>query len=247
MMNHTKCVKIAIKFIAIQVIITPVISIFAQNSLDSSHYREPQNVVQLSANAAVEVQQDFLTISMSTTREATDAHVVQTQLKTALDSALSEAKKVSQPGQLDVRTGNFSLYPRYSKDGKINGWQGTSELVLEGRDFAKISALAGKIQTLTVGNVAFSLSREQRTKVETEAQHIAIDRFRVKAADIAKSFGMGNYMVREVTVNAGDQGYTPRPRMMEMSMKMASADAPVPVEAGKSTVTVTVSGSVQLR
>ncbi len=242
-----KHVLIAIKFIALQVIFTPATVIFAQNIQDASRYREPQNIVQLSANAAVEVQQDILTISMSTTREASDANAVQTQLKTALDSALTEAKKISQPGQLDVRTGNFSLYPRYGKDGKINGWQGTTELVLEGRDFAKISAAAGKIQTLTVGNVAFSLSREQRTKVETEAQHIAIDRFRAKAGDIAKSFGMGNYIVREVTVSAGDQGYPPRPRMAEMSMKMASADAPVPDEAGKSTVAVTVSGSVQLK
>ena len=104
-----------------------------------------------------------------------------------------------------------------------------------------------KIQTLNVGNVAFSLSREQRFKVETEAQHAAIGNFRAKAADIAKSFGMGSYIVREVTVSSGDQSYSPRPRMAEMSIKMTSADASVPVEAGKSTVTVTINGSVQLR
>ena len=242
-----KHIFIAVKLIAIQVIITPATAIFAQNSQDAMRYREPLNIVQLSANAAVEVQQDILTINMSTTREAADANVVQTQLKTALETALAEAKKSSQSGQLDVRTGNFSLYPRYTKDGKINGWQGTTELVLEGRDFAKISAAAGKIQTLTIANVAFSLSREQRTKVENEAQNTAIERFRTKATDIAKSFGMGNYNVREVTVNAGDHGYPPRPRMAEMSMKIASADASIPVEAGKSTVVVTVSGSVQLR
>ncbi len=242
-----KHILFAIKIIAIQTIITTATGVFAQVNQDSTRYREPQNVVQLSANAAVEAQQDILTINMSTTREAADANIVQTQLKTALDAALIEAKKTAASGQLDVRTGNFSLYPRYSKDGKINGWQGTTELVLEGRDFAKISAVAGKIQTLTVAYVAFSLSREQRAKVETDAQHVAIDRFRAKAADIAKNFGMTSYNLREVTVNAGDQGYTPRPRMAEMSMKMSSADAPVPVEAGKSTVTVTVSGSVQLR
>jgi predicted secreted protein len=237
----------AIKLIAIMAIISPATGIFAQNIQDNARYKEPQNIVQLSANAAVEVQQDMLTINLSTTREAADANVVQAQLKTVLDTALTEAKKASSPGQLDVRTGNFSLYPRYAKEGKINGWQGTTELVLEGRDFAKISALAGKIQTLTIASVAFSLSREQRSKMETEAQNMAIERFRAKAADIAKSFGMGSYTVREVAVNAGDQGYPPRPRLAEMSMKIASADAPVPVEAGKSTVTVTVSGSVQLK
>ena len=106
-----------------------------------------QNVIQLAASGSVEVQQDLLSISMSTTREGADAMVIQTQLKTALDNALAEAKKSAQPGQLDVRTGNFSLYPRYGRDGKITAWQGTTELVLEGRDFARISATAGKIQT----------------------------------------------------------------------------------------------------
>ena len=207
----------------------------------------PQNVVQLSASGSVEVQQDLLSISMNTTREAPDAGTVQNQLKVALDAALAEAKKSAQTGQLDVRTGNFSLYPRYARDGKINGWQGTAEMVLEGRDFARISTVAGKVQTLTMGNVVFSLSREQRTKVEGEAQSIAIDRFKAKAADIAKGFGFGGYTLREVSVNANDQGFVPRPRMMAMEAKAASSDAPVPVEAGKSTVLVTVSGSVQLK
>ena len=207
----------------------------------------PQNVIQLSASGSVEVQQDLLAISMTTTREGADAGAVQTQLKTALDAALAEAKKAAQPGQLDLRTGNFSLYPRYGRDGKITAWQGSTELVLEGRDFARISATAGKIQTLTLGNVTFGLSREQRAKVEGEAQAQAIERFKAKAVEIARGFGLSGYTLREVSVNANDQGYVPRPRMTAMEAKAASSDAPVPVEAGKSTVLVTVGGSVQLK
>ena len=180
-------------------------------------------MVQLSASGSVEVQQDLLSISMTTTRDGPDAGTVQNQLKVALDAALAEAKKSALPGQLDVRTGNFSLYPRYARDGKVNGWQGTAELVLEGRDFARISTVAGKVQTLTMGNVMFSLSREQRTKVEGEAQSVAIDRFKAKAETIAKSFGFGGYTLREVSVNANDQGFVPRPRMMAMEAKAASS------------------------
>ena len=129
-----------------------VLLVVANTALAQTNPPAPvQNVVQLSAAGSVEVQQDLLTINMSTTREGADATVIQTQLKSALDSALTEAKKAAQPGQLDVRTGNFSLYPRYGRDGKITAWQGTTELVLEGRDFARISATAGKIQTLTMG------------------------------------------------------------------------------------------------
>ncbi len=207
----------------------------------------PQNVVQLAASGSVEVQQDLLSISMNTTREGPDAATVQNQLKVALDTALAEAKKTAQPGQMDVRTGNFSLYPRYARDGKISGWQGSVEMVMDGRDFARISTTAGKIQTLTMGNVSFGLSREQRAKVEGDAQTQAIERFKAKAEGIAKAFGFGSYTLREVSVNANDQGSQPRPRMMALEARAASSDAPVPVEAGRSTVLVNVSGSVQLK
>lgn len=207
----------------------------------------PQNVAQLSASGSVEVQQDLLSISMNTTRDGADAGMVQSQLKQALDSALAQARQAAAPGQMEVRTGNFSLYPRYGKDGKINGWQGSTELVLEGKDFPRITGTAGKIQTLTLGRVSFSLSREQRVKVEGEAQTMAIERFKVKAGEIAKGFGFGGYSLREVAINVNDQGYTPLPRVMAMQAKSEMADSPISVEAGKSTVLVNVSGSIQMK
>ena len=206
-----------------------------------------QNVAQLSASGSVEVQQDMLSIAMNTSRDGVDAGSVQTQLKQALDSALAVARQAAALGQLDVRTGNFNLYPRYGKDGKINGWQGTTGLVLEGRDFARITTAAGKIQTLTLGNVSFALSREQRTRVEGEAQQQAIELFKIKAGDIARGFGFNGYTVREVSVSASDQGSVPRPRTIAMQARSEMSEAPVSVEAGKSTVLVNVNGSVQMR
>lgn len=206
-----------------------------------------QNVLNLSATGTVEVQQDLLMLTLSTTRDGPDAATVQGQLKAALDAALTEAKKAAAPGQLDVRTGNFSLYPRYGRDGRINGWNGSAELVLEGRDFPRITGAAAKIQTMTMGGVGFSLSREQRARVEGEAQTIAIEQFKAKATDLARGFGFTGYTLREVTVNSNDQSYPRPPRMMAMELKSAQADAPVPVQAGKSSVVVTVNGSVQLR
>lgn len=205
------------------------------------------NVAQLSANGTVEVQQDLLMIVMNTTAMGQDANVVQTQLKQALDAALAVAKPAVQPGQLDLRTGNFSLYPRYDKNGKVSGWQGTTELVLDGRDFSRITATAGKIQSLALANVSFALSREQRAKVEAEAQAIAIDRFKAKALEVSKGFGFSGYTLREVSISANDQGSQPRPRVMAMQAKADVAESAVPVEAGKTTVLVNVSGSVQMR
>jgi len=206
----------------------------------------PQHVLPLSASGTVEVQQDLLSMTLSTTRDAAEAATVQSQLKAALDAALTEARKSAQPGQLDVRTGNFTLSPRYTREGKINGWQGSTELVLEGRDFPRITETANRITTLTVGGVGFGLSREQRAKVETEAQSIAIENFKQKAGALAKDFGFAGYTLREVSVNANEGGPI-RPRMMAAQAKSLSSDAAVPVEAGKTSVVVNVSGAVQLK
>lgn len=207
----------------------------------------PQNVLQLQASGTVEVQQDLLMVNLTTSREGTDANTVQQQLRTALDAALAEARRTAQAGQLDVRTGNFALYPRQGRDGRISAWIGNAELVLEGRDFARITHAAARIQTMTYGGISFGLSREQRAKVESDAQALAIERFKAKAGELAKNFGFAGYTLREVAVNANDQGFIPRQRMMTMEAKSAASDAAVPVEAGKTSVVVTVSGTVQLK
>lgn len=210
----------------------------------------PQNVISLSASASVEVQKDWLTVVFSTTRDGADAAAVQSQLKQALDAALTEARKLAKPGQVEVQTGGFSLYPRYANKPNaapvINGWQGSAELVVEGRDVQAISQLTGRITTLTIGRVAFSLSREAREKVEAEVAAQAISRFRARADAVSKQFGFSGYTVREVAVNTESPGHVPMPMMRAQAMR-ASAEEALPVEAGKATVTAQVSGSVQMR
>jgi len=223
--------------------ITVALGLAAASFAALAQMAPPQDVLQLSASATIETQQDLLILTLATRRDGTDANAVQSQLKASLDVALAEARRSAQPGQLDVRTGQFGLMPRYEQ-GRVNGWQGTAELVLEGRDFARITQTAARIQSMTVANVSFGLSREQRAKVETDAQSQAIERFKSKATELAKGFGFSGYSLREVSVNANDMGPMPRPAMA--MARAANAEMPLPVEAGKTNVSVTVSGSVQL-
>ncbi|MBC7942546.1 MAG: SIMPL domain-containing protein [Chitinophagaceae bacterium] len=214
----------------------------------------PSNVVTLSASASVEVVNDWLTIVFSTSRDGADAATVQAQLKQALDTALAEARKAARPGQLEVQTGGFSLYPRYaapnpratgpSAVGGIVGWQGSTELLVQGRDAEAIGRLSGRISTLTIARTGFSLSREARDKVEAEITAQAIQRFRSRADAVTREFGMAAYTLREVSVS-GDE--PPAPRMVAMRAQASmAAEAALPVEAGKSLVTSSVSGSVQM-
>lgn len=208
----------------------------------------PRNIVSLSASGHLEVPQDWLSIQLGTTREGSDPVTVQNQLKQALDAALAIAQPEARAQQFEVRTGSLRLYPRYGTAGKITGWQGQAELFIEGRDVARISAVAGRIQTMTVAQMGFSLSREARQKLESQVQAIAIERFRARATEVAQGFGFAGYTVREVSVSSADMPDRPfQPRAMAMEAKAAMSDAPVPVAAGTATVTITVSGAVQLR
>jgi predicted secreted protein len=206
----------------------------------------PSGVLSLTASATIEVPKDLMSVVFSITRDGTDSAAVQTQIKQALDAALAEARKAAKPGQVEVQTGTFSLSPRYSQKGVINGWQGTAELRVEGRDMPAIATLAGKINTMTVNRVEYGIARETREKLEQEAAAQAIAAFRAKAASASKLFGYADYTVREVNVSTNEQ--VPMPYRGEAVMAMKSADAaPLPVEAGKGTVTAVVNGAVQMR
>ena len=231
-----------LRHLAVLAVAAASASALAQNAAP-----EPRNVFNLSASGTVEVTQDLLRLSMSTTRDGADASAVQTQLRNALDNAVTEVKKTAQPGQMDVRTGAFSLNPRYNRDGKINGWQGTAELVLEGRDFPRITSAAARVNTLTIADVGFSLSREARASAERQAQAQAIEQFKAKAGDIVRAFGFADYSLREVSVQGSDRGAVPMLYGRAMAMKAEDQAAPVPVEPGRSSVVVTVSGAVQAR
>ncbi len=187
---------------------------------------------------------DLLSITFSTTREGADAATVQSQLKQALDTALAEARRVAKAGQVDVRTGNFSLYPRYAPKGGVNGWQGSAQLVVEGRDMPAISELAGRIQSLTIARTAYGLSREAREKVEADTTAQAIARFRERAQAQATLFGFAGYTIREVQVGTQEPAVGAPVMAMRSKSLASAADEPLPVEAGKTDVTSTVSGSV---
>lgn len=207
-----------------------------------------QGVLNLSASASVDVTKDVLVVTFATTREGPDATGVQNELKRALDAALAEAKRVAQPPQVEVSTGNFSLYPRYApKGGTIAGWVGRAELVVQGRDMATIGALTGRITTMSVAGVGHRLSREAQRQVEAEVTAQAIARFRTLAGELAKQFGYQGFTLREVSVSTSGDGDHPMPVMRAGGMVAAADAAPLPVEPGKGSVSASVSGSVQMQ
>lgn len=212
----------------------------------------PAGVLNLTTTASIEVTKDVLNVVFSATREGSDAQAVQAALKQALDAALSEARKIAKPGQVEVQTGNFALYPRYAQPGPkggqpvISGWQGSAELVVQGKDAAAIAQLTGRVQTMTIARVGYTLSREAREKVEAEAVAQAIARWRARAQQMSQQFGYAGYTVREVNVATNDAGGPPVPMVAMARAKAMDAAEALPTEAGKGEVTATVSGAAQM-
>ncbi len=207
----------------------------------------PANIVSLSASGHMEVPQDWLTVVLGTTKEGSDPVTVQNQLKQAVDAALAAAQGQARPQQLEVRTGNLRLFPRYGSNGRISGWQGQAEVIVEGRDIARIGEVSGRIQSMTVSSMGLSLSREARLALESQVQAQAIERFRARATEVAKGFGFTGYTLRDVSVSSADMPERPVPRMVAMEAKAAASDMAIPTAAGTATVSITVSGAIQLR
>jgi len=211
----------------------------------------PLGVLGLSASASVEVVKDVVAVTLSTSREGSDANAVQAQLKQALDAALAEAKKVARPGQIDVQTGNLSIYPRYantpgSARPAISSWQGSVELIVEGRDIVAIGQLTGRITTMTIAGVRPALSREASQRVDADLAAEAVAAFRAKAQSYARMFGYDSYVVREVTMMTGDPQQGPMPRMRMQAAATGGSEA-LSIEPGRALVTATVSGTVQMK
>lgn len=209
-----------------------------------------RNVVQLSATGQVEVDQDWLQMNLAASHDGSDAAAVQKRLQQTVDAAMRSLKPQAQGQHMQVRSGSFGVYPRHGSDGKIKGWQGRAEVVVEGNDFARISQAAAQVKDMTVSSMGFGLSKEGRIKVQDQAQAMAVEAFQQRASVLAKQFGFASYSLREVSINSQDGFYAPRMQPanapMAASLKMEMAD-PVPAEAGKEQVTVNVSGSVQLQ
>jgi predicted secreted protein len=217
-------------------------------SLAAQATDEPRSgVLHMNATAEVEVAKDLLSITFAAVQEGPDAAAVQRALKQALDSALQEARSIAKPGAVEVRTGNFSLYPRITPKGQPSGWQGRAELVVEGRDIAAIGQLSGRIASMSIAHVAQGLSREVREKAEAEAAAQAIARFRQKAASTTQHFGYASYSLREVNLSGSGPAPFQAPMLRAEAVPgMANAPRPLQVEAGMAVVMVNVSGSVQM-
>ena len=214
-----------------------------------AHAEPPRhNVLSFSVNATEEVAQDLLSVTLQVSREGSQATEVQSSLKRVMETSLDEVRAaIRGAAGIEIRTGAFSVQPRYNSVGRISGWQGSAQLTIEGTDTLRISQLVGKLTQLNVVNTQYGLSRLVRESREAALTSEAIQRFRSRGDEMARAFGFKGYSLGEVSVSFAEPGFQPRPYLMAVRAKSSElSDSPLPVEPGKGQVTVTVSGHIYL-
>jgi predicted secreted protein len=202
------------------------------------------NLVRLEADAAAEVPNDLMRVTLAVEHNARDAAALPPLVNADMRWALDLAK---QRPSVKAQSGEYTTQPEYAA-GRIVGWRAIQVLELESEDFAEVTALATELQQkLQVRAMEFAPTRATRLRVENELTAAALRAFAAKAKLITETMGAARYEV--VEVNVGGTPVYKSQRGAEMAM-MRAADAaapPIAVEGGTATLTVTVNGQIQLR
>lgn len=179
-------------------------------------------------------------IAYAETTGADPAEVAR-KVKSAIAEGFALAK--SQPG-IVAKSGSTQTWPIYGKTSRsIESWRMHSEILLESRDAAALSAAIDKLQTtLVVGGIQFAPAPETRRKAEEEASIEAIEAFRTQAARIAAAMNK-SFHIRQMNLD----GNRPAPSGPFRAAAMMAESTPMPVEAGQSSITIQVAGQIELR
>ena len=198
--------------------------------------------VALNAQVSVTVAQDTVTIVLASNVSESKQDTVTQKLNATLESVMKDAKAQQV---VQVRSGNYRVWPNTDKDGDISSWRGSAEVVLESSDFSAASVLAAQLSNrMPISAMNFSVSKKLRAEREQALLVDVAKAFQARAQTVANSFGYASYRLKEVEV--GGSGYAPEPSMAMAPASFSSRSSYVPVEPGKETIALSMQGTVFL-
>ena len=199
----------------------------------------------LQAEASTLVRQDTVNLVMAKIVEGADPQALHVQLTSAMEPAFKLAKGHQA---LSVRSGGFRVSPVHGADGKISGWRGRSELVIESRDFQAATRLVSELaDRLVLSSLRFHLSEEQRKKHESALIQQAAQAFRDRASLALQAFGYREYEIVKLDLSASVSPGSLQPVMLRSAASSSMPQSDVVLEADNVPVSVQVSGTVVLR
>lgn len=216
--------------------------------MGQTHANTPQyRIVNLQAEVVRKVANDEMQASLYAEFNEKDAATLANKLNNTINQAASQAKQYSQ---IKFSTGNQNTYPIYNDKNQLTSWRGRAEINLNSQDFKATSELVAKLQeNLQLQNISFTVSKEQRQKVENELYVEASKAFQQRANLLLSPWNANSYELVNLNLNT-QSSYRP-PVMMAMAsdavmMKSARVESQN-YEVGDSEIAVIASGSIQLK
>ncbi len=204
-------------------------------SLSLNLYAEVDNrhIVSLSASATQSVENDTAIIRFAAKAQARDPadviHIINQKMQQALED-LEDVRGIT------LQTGSYQVTPIYDKN-RITIWRGSQTLILQTQNLEQLPELIAQVQnSLPYQSMQFTLSSEERLRIEKQLMPEAIDNFKAQAKLAMQSFGAQQALPLETQIQ------TQPPQNTPMLKAMAMHDAAPALKAGKSQVTVTVRG-----
>ncbi len=217
--------------------------LFAQSTQETLY-----DVIRLSTQASVEVDNDLMVVTLAVQEEDKDAAVLATKVNETMTWALEILDSYES---IAVRSRNYQTFPKYdsTKTRQLVGWRASQSIELETDNFAA----AGKaIQTLQerlqVKNINLSVKPATRENAADVLIENALNAFKDRAALVQRNFNSGGFRILELDISSNRSApisRNARVMTLESSSSLSVESAPA-IAAGSSTVQVQIQGRIQL-
>lgn len=207
--------------------------------------QKPQyRLIQLQADATREVNNNQMQAVLFTELNSSSPAELSQNITRTLNEAMRQAAKYPQ---VKVSTGAQSTYPVYDDKNKLKSWRARAQIELKSTDFKATSDLVAALQNnMQVQSINFSVSDDERKRVENELMVEASQAFQQRARLLQQSWQANSYELVNLDLNAINNE---RPPIMYAMKARGGADEMESqnVQGGNSQLRVNASGSVQLR
>ncbi len=226
-------------------------AVYVENSLKAGKYigQDVKNMrtITVSAEKDIYVKPDLAEVNFS----------VKTEAKTVKQAMLANTNKMNniitafkQEGidKKDLKTTNFSIYPRYEwqkqaipePSGKriLTGYEVSQTIKVKIRNLDKVGKIikvATKAGANQVGSLQFSI--DKKDKFIQEARAGAIGKAKARAKELAKLLGVKLVKI----INYSENNYRPRTFGLSMAKSENSSQALPKIEPGQNKIEVNVS------
>jgi uncharacterized protein YggE len=255
------CSALCAVLIIFVIVLTIFVLVGIQNKVREGRYIgqevESRNTISVSGDGEVYAKPDLALTSFSVTTESDTVNKAM-QENTEKMNAIINAMKEQGVASKDLKTTNFSLYPRYEwqeraeiypyQQGErvLAGYEVTQSLQVKIRDLDKAGQIiqtAAEVGANQVGSLQFTIDNQDELKKQAREQ--AIQEAKTKAKELASQLGVK--LIRITSFNEG--GVVPRFYAMDEAVSMAGkGGGEVPqIETGESKISVNVNITYEIR